>query len=70
MDMWRIMLLLQCICVKPFIIPQPFEIRKACKSRVTNEKTLAQNLTPVRFLLGKIPMWEESVAFSILVSDH
>lgn len=56
MDMWRIMLLLQCICVKPFIIPQPFEIRKACKSRVTNEKTLAQNLTPVRFLLGKIPM--------------
>lgn len=64
------MLLLQCICVKPFIILQPFEIGKAYKSWVTNEKTVAQNLTSVRFLLGKIPTWEESVAFFVLASDR
>lgn len=60
------MLLLQSI----WAIPQPFEIRKACKSWFTNEKTVAQHLTPVRFLLGKIPTWEEPVAFFVLASAH
>lgn len=64
------MLLLQSICVKPFIIPQLFEIGKACKSWFTNEKTAAQHLTPGRFLLGKIPMWEEPIAIFVLASDH
>lgn len=64
------MLLLQSICVKPFIIPQPFEIGKAFKSWFTSEKTVAQHLTPVRFLLDKIPTWEELAAFFVLASDH
>lgn len=64
------MLLLQCIRVKPFIIPQPFETGKTFKSWVTNEKTVAQNLTPARFLLGKTPIWEESVATFVLALHH
>lgn len=64
------MLLLQSSCVKPFIIPQPFEIGKACKSWFTNEKTVAQHLTSVGFLLGKISTQEEPVAFFVLASAH
>jgi len=57
------MLLLRYICIKPFIIPPPYEMGYKWE-------TVALNLTPIGYLLSQISTLEETVAFFVLPSDH
>lgn len=57
------MLLLRSICIKPFIIPPPYEMGYKWE-------TVALNLTPIGYLLSQISTLEETVAFFVLPSDH
>lgn len=57
------MLLLRCVCIKPFIIPQPCEMGRPCKSWVSNEDTVAQK-NPWKNSLKKIPTVDECCLLS------